>query len=416
MTLQSTAIEATEPEASLDALLAMRPIYAKNLEVVAFDPVIQSFEGSELTGEGNYRALSLIIAESYSSVPSKQGQRAVPSFLRVCAGALTSLELPDFPADRFIFEVCPSDVDCPDAAARYRALAGEGYRIALAIDDADFDVDQDYLKFVHILRIDVGTVGMEKLPALVKRAMPHGLDLAADNLATRQDFVSCVDLGFRYFSGDVLGKPKPSENKKLGHNSVVLFQLLSELQNPNASTAVIEEIVLRDPSLTFKILKIVNSAAVGLSREIQSVSHAINILGMTQVRRWVSVFLLEDGGDKPMELMRSALVRARMCELMAEVSEKEMPMSYFMTGLLSNLDTIAEIPMSEIVDQVPLSQSIKDALVDRAGDMGSYLREVEYYEKGRFDALQGIMDKAFYEPCYRHCISWANQVQGAMVS
>ena len=99
-----------------------------------------------------------------------------------------------------------------------------------------------------------------------------------------------------------------------------------------------------------------------------------------------------------------------MCEMLAEMTDRNRPMSYLLTGLLSNLDVIASVPMQDLVDQLPLTREIKDALLQRQGPMSHIVDEVKRYEAGEFQALRYVIPKGHYEPCYRHCNAWASQI------
>ena len=175
-----------------------------------------------------------------------------------------------------------------------------------------------------------------------------------------------------------------------------------------------EEIALNDPQLTYRILRVVNSAAFNLRREITSLSHAIALLGMDQIRRWVMLFMANSDGNKPDDLTRNMLQRGRMCELVAEMTEREEPINHFIVGLLSQLDVMMDIEMKELMDQVPLRQDMKDALVSRTGSMGQILQEVEHYERGEFEHLQRLLERHFYEMAYRHSVAWSTQVMQAL--
>ena len=122
---------------------------------------------------------------------------------------------------------------------------------------------------------------------------------------------------------------------------------------------------------------------------------------------------------KPEALTRGMLIRGRMCEVLAELSDQEggqqsTSVNHFIVGLLSQLDALMDIAMPELMEQVPLSQDVKSALLERRGPLGAVLTEVEAYEAGRFDALSLLSERAYYEVAYRHSTAWARQVQQAM--
>jgi EAL and modified HD-GYP domain-containing signal transduction protein len=392
--------------------LAMRPVFARNLDLIAFDPIFQTLDGAPVRAD-DYTALSLTLSESYTSVISDHGERIVPCFLRISSAVLEKLQLPDFPSDRFILEVSASADDRARDLQRYRSLAEAGYRIAVATDSPDQEILAPYLDFADVLKVDAGRLSLDAVASVIQPAVQQGLELMATDIASKDDFVALIDCGFVGFAGDVLGKPAASEGRRIDHNQALLLELLNELRKPDTNATTIERIVVKDPNLTFKILRIVNSAATGLPREVTSVSHAVTILGMAQLERWVSVLMLAENEGKPPELVRTSLVRARMCETIAEVLGRGEPMAYFLTGLLSNLDVIAEIPMAEIVNQVPLRDHVKQALVHREGELGEILSLVENYEKGRFPRGFETLPASFFEPCYRHSVAWANQIQAS---
>nr|WP_277610932.1 HDOD domain-containing protein [Microbulbifer celer] len=242
----------------------------------------------------------------------------------------------------------------------------------------------------------------------------HGVEALADNLADKNRFNICQALGFTYYQGDFLSTPATVKGKKISGNKVLLLELLSELQNPDASPVRLEEIALRDAKLTYRILKLVNSAAVSLHREVNSISHAIGLLGMKEIQRWASLFLVEGERGKPEELTRKMLVRGRMCEVLAEVAGYNNANDHFIVGLLSLLDAMMDIAMPELMEQVPLNRNVKNALLHRSGDLGRTLGEVELYERGAFSELTLIDSKPVYETAYRHSVSWARQALQAL--
>ena len=157
------------------------------------------------------------------------------------------------------------------------------------------------------------------MPEIIRKLKPYNLELLADKVENKEQFRQCLEMGFSLYQGYFLSMPIPVRGKKIVGNKVVLLQLLTELQNPDTTAAALEQIAINDAALTYKILKVVNSAAFSLKREIESLSHAITLLGLDQIRRWVTLFLVSAEPGKPDELTRNMLVRGRMCELLAEL-------------------------------------------------------------------------------------------------
>lgn len=394
--------------------MARQPVYTKNQDVVAFELLFRDPDGKFVEGLADKDATLGVLLGTYSSI-SKAGEiRNLPCFLKVTDSFLLDNDMPDLPRSNFIIEILGHSSFTPALIHRVEALAKKGYRLALADYDPSDERFAPLLNIVHVLKIDIQKLGLDNLPPMLQKLRPFHLELLADKVETKDEFRRCLEMGFELYMGYFLSRPEPVKGKKLSGNKVLLIQLLSELQRPNATAQSVEEIALNDPALTFRILRVVNSAAFNLRREITSVSHAIALLGMDQIRRWVMLFLARSDGSKPDDLTRNMLQRGRMCELIAEMMGREKPVNHFIVGLLSQLDVMLDIEMTELMGQVPLHHTMKDALISRKGSFGQILQEVEHYERGEFDQLQELLDRPYYEVAYRHSVSWATQVMQAL--
>lgn len=403
-------------EEHLQVLMARQPIFTKNKDVVAFELLFRDEEGSFVEGLKDDEATLNVLLNTYSSVPEGRSERTVPFFIKVTDAFLLEHELPDIPRDSFVLEIIGATEITPRLIQRFKGLSAEGYRLALADYDPTDIRFEPLLHLVHIVKVDVQRLGMMNLQKVVRYLRPFGVDLLADKVETLEEFRECLDMGFELFMGYFLSRPELVRGRRIHANKVILLQLLQELNSPNATAKSIEELALRDPELTYKILRVVNSAAFSLRREISSLSHAISLLGLDQIKRWVMLFMAVTDGDKPAELTRQMLQRGRMCEVLAEMLERPEPMNHFFVGLLSQLDALLEIAMDDLMNQIPLEQHIKDALLKRIGSEGEILKQVEYYERGEFRNLSLPLDKQFFEVAYRHSISWSNQVLSALES
>lgn len=387
-------------------LLAMRAIYASNLELAAIEPLLEANQDRH----SRLAAIELINKE-YSDLIEGPAQRSAPIFL---PAQLASTLPPGLSTELFVPVLSPLQAQDSDIQDVFQRLADAGYRLALEVSDAHPPPPVSWLQQAHIIKLQYGAQGMKGAQKIAQVAQQYDLELAVDNVPGHEEFLALQELGYCFFSGILLDKPGCASGGQLSNNRMTLLQLLSALRDDSTNASDIETIVLNDPGLTFKILRMVNSAALSLSREVDSLAHAVNLLGVQQLQRWVSLFLLETAPGQPTELFRASLIRARMCEMLAEMADRDQPLTYFLTGLLSNLDLIAEIPMDELVDQLPLNQEIRDALLDKRGPMGQVIGEVAHYEAGEFEQLTYLIPKAHYEPCYRHCNAWATQIQRSL--
>lgn len=410
MTLKQAVVD----DDALDVMLACRPVYSKNQDLAAFQLLLQG--GGDSVTLSDIESSHPVILGTYSQVYQDGRTRTVPTFLRVTPEVLLARSLPHLPKKQYILDLDHGLAAPGVLLEQARRWAGQGYRLALdGFGPAD-SVDPALLDLVHIIKLDVRRFDDDTLRATVEKLRPHGADLLADHLDDRRRFRVCLELGFSYYQGDFLSTAVPVKGRKIAGNQLLLLRLLAELHNPESTPSSLEAIAIQDAHLTWRILRVVNSAALGLRREVSSLSQAIALLGMDEMRRWANLLLVHGSQNKPAHLVRNMLVRGRMCEVLAELSGEEVPVNHFIVGLLSQLDVITDIAMPELMDQVPLSQEVKRALVAREGKLGDLLNEVEHYENGRFDRLTWLNDTSFYEVAYRHSVAWARQIQQALGS
>lgn len=410
----NAALKSLKESEQLQVLLARQPIFTKNQDVVAYELLFRTQSGEFDATVTDDRATLSVIVNTYASICRDGEIRSLPCYLKLTDKVLLDSSLPELPKDTFALELLGHTEVTPALIAKLQELAKRGYRLVLADYDPGETKFEPLLNIVHVLKLDILKLGLQALPPIIAKLKPYNLELLADKVENQDQFRQCLEMGFSLYQGYFLSKPVPVRGKKIGGNKVVLLQLLAELQNPETTAAALEQIAVNDAALTYKILRVVNSAAFSLRREIESLSHAITLLGLDQIRRWVTLFLASGEAGKPDELTRNMLVRGRMCELLAELMGHQQPINYFIVGLLSQLDVLLDIAMPELMEQVPLRQDIKDALLSRAGELGEVLTDVELYERGEFDKLHRLVEPAYYEVAYRHSLAWGEQVMQAM--
>jgi len=401
-------------EQGSDILFARQSIYSKNRDVEYYELLFRNADNAFDPSINDEDATFEVITNNYSNVINDGETKTVPCFIKVTDELLLNGKLPDLPKGHFVLELLGRSNITPELVERLKELGKQGVRLALSDYDPRerrFDV---LLNIVHILKLDLRRLGIDSMPSLMAKLRPFGLELLADKVESKEQFLRCVEMGFSFYQGFFLSEPATAKGKKISANKLVLLQMLAEIDKPNATANSIEEIALNDPNLTFKILKVVNSAAFSTPKEIVSLSHAITLLGMNQIKRWIIIFMTASGGKSSGDLVNNMLVRGRMCELISEMSGQQDPISYFMVGLLSQLDALLNIEMEELLTQMPLTADISAAILSHEGMMGEILGDVKYYQHGDFEAIRGSLASKFYQMAYRHSINWADQVMKAL--
>lgn len=201
----------------------------------------------------------------------------------------------------------------------------------------------------------------------------------------------------------------PVKGKRFMGNKANSLQLLAALNDPNIQLSDIEVIISRDPKLSYRILMIVNSAAFYLVRKITSFKDAIFILGMGAIKHWVMLFTLEKLSDASQEVIDRTIMRAKMCEIIAEKIEYSNKDAAYVLGLLSTLNILLNEPMEDIVEKISLSTEIIEALLYQSGELGGILRSVVAYENGCFDQLDlSKLSENEYLKVYLASLEYAN--------
>jgi EAL and modified HD-GYP domain-containing signal transduction protein len=292
-----------------------------------------------------------------------------------------------------------------------RQLKERGF--ALALDDFVYDPRfEEALALVDIVKLEVPALAEERWEEEISRLRDYDVRVLAEKVETEQEFQRLHDLGCDLFQGYFFARPRLLRGRRLNSNQLALLQLLSRLNDPDLDIDDLAQLVDRDLALSVRVINHVQSAASALNRKVESVREAVVYLGRDRIRNLVALLLMARSGDKPAALMSIALVRAKFCELIAADEPGGDPGAYFTAGLFSVLDAMMDVPMAEVVDKLPVSNELVDALVGHSGPMGRALSMAIAIE--RDDPIEMWCDDA--QRCarqYRAATQWSEEVLGA---
>ena len=375
----------------MDVFLGRQPIFGRRLEVFAYELLYR--EGSRKTAgvvDGD-QATSRVLINAFTEIGLERVTGDRPAFVNLTRGfILGEYPLPAVP-DRLILEVLEDVRADPEVVAALRALARRGYRIAL--DDFELEDDTDGLvELADIVKLDFRALDEQQLVSHTRELKSRGRLLLAEKLETQDEFELCRELGFEYFQGYFLAKPKVLHGQSLPTNHATLLALIARLQAPDCDLDEVSKLVERDLTVSYRLLKHINSSLYGLRFQVQSIRDAVVYLGLYKVRNLVSLFLLASMDTTPPALLETAMLRGRMCELLGLASGSPRSDCYFTVGLFSALDAMLSLPMQKVVERLPLAPEIAEALLERKGDLGAALDCVLAYETGAWEraGLRGL--------------------------
>ncbi len=234
--------------------------------------------------------------------------------------------------------------------------------------------------------------------------------LCATNVNNLDDYTLCKSQTLDLLQGQFYILPAAKDKQKIAPSIQILMELLVKLQDPDIEPEDLAASINQDISLSYKLLRLINSAFFGLPREVSSTKQAIVMLGHTKIKTWASLLSLSGVDDKPVELRIVAMTRARMCELLAKYY-KGQPELFFAAGLFSTLDALMDAPIEVLVEKLPLAPELKEALLDNSGAAGNALADVLSYEKGDWTAIEAspipveILARAYLDAIY-----WAKEL------
>ena len=275
-----------------------------------------------------------------------------------------------------------------------RKLKKLGYTLALD----DFEYDQKFeplIELADIIKVDFTLTKGEERETVVQKFKPRGILLLAEKVKTREEFNQSMEAGYSYFQGYFFDKPEILSTRKIPGFKLNYLRILQEINQPELDFRRLEEIIKQEVSLSYQLLKYINSALFGLRRRVESIRQTLALLGDNNVKKWVSlVALCNIGEDKPMELVVTSIIRANFCESLAnKVGLRNRANDLFLLGLFSMIDALIDQPMSDILAELSISEDIKTALLGGNNLFRSVYESVLAYEKGNWEQFSALASK-----------------------
>lgn len=315
------------------------------------------------------------------------------------------------PKDRVVIEVLENVEIDSRIVANLKELSTLGYTIAL--DDFVFsDEWAPLVEFADIIKLDVLEMGETKTRELVSRLKHYNVKLLAEKVETYAEYQYLLELGCNYFQGFFFNKPNIVSGKRVSVNQTAAIQLLNTINDPDIEFDDLSKIISMDVGLSYKLLHYINSAFFALPNKVSSINHAISYLGLKEIRRWINILTLASLSNKPEAVMQNALIRGRMCEELAELSKNKSD-NFFLIGILSNLDSLLDMPLEEALKQLPLADDIVSAISNKQGLGGEALNCVISYEHWDISSISfQDVDQSIIGDIYIKSINWAKDVMG----
>ncbi|MYM88984.1 EAL domain-containing protein [Rugamonas sp. FT82W] len=368
--------------------LARQPILNRGQRLVAYELLFRDARTrNEADVTDDAEATATVIAHA-----SELGMEHVVgdqmAFVNVDAIGLMSDFIRFLPNDKVILEILETVKATPEILDRIRELKQAGFKFALDDVIGHSEDVQKFQPLCDVIKVDIKDMQPGTLPALARVLKNPRQKLLAEKVETIEEFQECMELGFEYFQGYYFARPVILSGKKISPSQRSVLHLL-DLLNTDASSHEIERSVKHDALITLNLLRLVNTPAVGARYRINSVGHALMVLGRRQLKRWLQILLYVKTGSAQeftSPLLQLATTRGKTMELMVEHLRPGQRVSAdigFTVGVMSLMDTLFSIHMRDVLESVNVLDEVRAALLHRSGDYGSMLNLIEHIERDR---------------------------------
>lgn len=402
------------------AVIARQPIVDAKRGIIGYELLHRRHPDAEATTEAMTAATdAALMFNALSNIGSEALFGSKLAFINCTLETLTGVHLEIVDPERIVLEIPPVPENAAEAIASTASLLEllrmRGFRLAFGA----FVLTRPYATWCALasyIKLDMRKLKPETLPAAVRIAGTHAhAQVIAEKVESVVEFELLAKLGVKFFQGFYFERPTAVTAKLANPAYSTVIQLINQVRK-EADPATIEELLKRDPTLSFKLLRYINSAGFGLGCEVTSFRHAVMILGLKKLFRWAALLLTTiKSGTAPPLVANFAVTRARFMELLAaECLPPEDCDNAFLAGVFSLLDVMLGVPMEQALENLVLPSDINDALIGRDGVLAPFLQLVEACETADGDevaelarALQLSNDQI--NRAHIQALAWAEQ-------
>jgi EAL and modified HD-GYP domain-containing signal transduction protein len=384
--------------ATEEIFLARQPILDRAGRLVAHELLFRGSACEHANIQGDFLASSTVVYNTLAGMGIEAVLGASVGYVNVDHEFLLSDLVELLPPEHMVLEVLESVVPTDEVIARMEALRAIGYQFALD-DCIDLVPDVErFLDHVDVVKIDLLRVCPGDLGGLVARLRRHPVRLLAEKVETPQQLSLARSLGFELFQGYHFARPELLTGRQQRNPGKLLLLRLLSLILADAEISALEMEFKRQPALAYNLLRMVNSASMGLRTQIDSLRHALVLLGRRALRNWMQLTLYTAGsksnGASP--LLQMAAVRGKLIESLMRLdpnARQQDTDAAFLTGILSLLEALLEMPLKDVLLEVYVADEVKAALLERRGRLGQLLHLTELLEADDPPALRRALEQ-----------------------
>ena len=360
-------------------LLARQPILNTAEQIHGHELLFRRDDGSGWPIDDEDQATARVLVAAFADMTFGSLTSGSRAWINTRGSFLLNTDLSVLPANRVVLEVLERDAFDAALVARVRELAAAGYTIAL--DDFEWREEAaPMLEAATYVKLDVRELGLAGIREQLRLLEGYDVQIVGEKVETADEVSALVRMGISLFQGYHFEKPRLVRGRAPAADIARLRKATS--LTASASFEDVEQVVKLDPGISMRLLRYINSAAVSMRSTVSSLRQALMLVGANTVRQWLLLVLLGDLGSMKPAVLSAALLRARLCETLAPEMRVRNRDAAFIVGLLSVCDALLQSPLDEIIPSLPLSDEVKEAIIDRTGPLGELLKAAIDLEQG----------------------------------
>jgi len=398
-----------------DCFVGRQPIFDWANKVYAYELLYRGGNENEIGNVNRTVATSRVIISAFVDIGLENIVGDHTAIVNVTDNFLHEPGLACFPPGQVVLALPAVTIATDETRSAVERLRSEGYRIALNGYRRHLPV-AELLPYADIIYLD----SLELDNDILRHELGHldGVDVVriAKRVDTAQRRYELGELDIDCFQGHFLVKPEVISGKRLPTNRLAVLDLVTKVNDPTTTTEELEALIAMDPALSLRVLRFVNSPLSGMTNEVDSIHHAVVLLGRDTIKNWVMLLAISSLDNSIPELILTAFVRAKFCEELAAEAGLDGRDSFFTVGLFSLMDAMMATSMDDLVESLPFTPELKSALTDQAGTRGEAIRCAEQFEHGAFDesTFQSVSGTRIAS-LYLNAVSWADRTARSLV-
>jgi c-di-GMP-related signal transduction protein len=375
-----------------ERFVARQPIFDKRLRVFGYELLFRA--GPENFFRPHEAAAGSVIADSLTLFDLQSLVGQTKAFVNIDEASLLQDSARLLPKDQVVLELLETIRPSQEVVQACAALAEDGYTLALD-DFFEHEKWHPLLEAAEFIKVDFQASDEDAQRAVAEKYLKRGKQLLAEKVETEKELKTARSLGYNYFQGYFFCRPAMVSTKEIPGHKLNYVRLLNAIAESELDFAEVEGIFRQDPSLTYRLLRYLNSPLKGFRSEISNIRHAITLLGEVEFRRWVAIVaVVAMAGGKPPELVRTALTRAYFCEEMARPAGMDAKgPDLFLMGLLSVTDALLDQPIEQVLRSLPVTEEIRKALIDGTGQFRDVYETLLAYERADWTTLSNAASR-----------------------